>query len=90
MAPGVIFAKGLYYICTISSIRRSRCGRVKPNLFSNTFWASSGAVAQQSPTVFFGWPSLARVGKTRPPLLILKNSPGNVPGTSPNPARFIH
>ncbi len=64
IAPGLIFIKSLHYICAISSIRRSRCGRVRPNRFNSTFWASSGVVTQRSRTVFFGWLSLVRVGKT--------------------------
>ena len=74
MATRPILAKYPHYIRDISSIRRSRCGKVRPNRFSNTFWASSGVVTQRRRTVFFGWPSLVQAGKTTSPLLILANS----------------
>ena len=37
IAPGACFVKSLHYICTNSSIRRSRCGKVRPKRWSSTF-----------------------------------------------------
>ncbi len=48
-----ILGKSLHYICMTSSMRRSRCGSVRPNRFNSTFWASSGLDTSnliQSPT----------------------------------------
>jgi len=37
-----ILGKSLHYICMTSSMRRSRCGSVRPNRFNSSFRASSG------------------------------------------------
>ena len=60
IASGAVFYKSLHYILAILSIRRSRRGRVRPNLFTSTFCASSGLVTQRSRTVLAVQRSLVR------------------------------
>lgn len=46
-AQGWFWGKSRDYIRSMSSIRRRRCGSIKPNRLSRTFWASSGVVTQR-------------------------------------------
>jgi hypothetical protein len=41
IASGPIHGKSRDYICATSSIRRRRCGRVRPRRLSNTFWTTA-------------------------------------------------
>ena len=47
MVPALVWGKSRDYIGSMSSIRRRRCGSIKPKRLSRTFWASSGVVTQR-------------------------------------------